>query len=70
MTKDLVEDNIKITFYKYQKLFILNQIELSWIWGYGTYNIIIFTEKGQININNLQLFNKNNQKLSLITLEI
>ncbi|RUO86030.1 hypothetical protein [Spiroplasma endosymbiont of Megaselia nigra] len=70
MTKNFVEDSIKITFYKHEKLFILNQIEISGIWGYGNYDIIIFTEKEQININNLQLFNKKNEKLSLITLEI
>ncbi|RUO85874.1 hypothetical protein D9R21_06285, partial [Spiroplasma endosymbiont of Megaselia nigra] len=68
ITKNLVEDNIKITFDR--KLFNLNQIEISGIWGYGNYDIIIFTEKEQININNLQLFNKNNEKLSLIRLEI
>ncbi|WP_353487114.1 hypothetical protein, partial [Spiroplasma phoeniceum] len=148
MTNYLVEDNIKITFYNHQKLFILNQIEISGIWGYGNYDIVIFIEKPnekiieekninlklikncpigtkvsgkdrntylqlieddkwylykngiedeksysniavvnflkqsnsvifsyppvkeQININNLQLFNKNNEKISLITLEI
>ncbi|UNF61881.1 hypothetical protein [Spiroplasma poulsonii] len=48
----------------------LNQIEISGIWGYGNYDITIFTEKEQININNFQLFNKNNEILSLITLEI
>ncbi|UZQ29587.1 MAG: hypothetical protein OHM56_10545 [Spiroplasma phoeniceum] len=53
-----------------KKLFNLNQIEISGIWGYGNYEITIFTEKEQININNLQLFNKNNEKLSLIILEI
>ncbi len=68
MTKNLVQDNIKITYDK--KLFILNKIEISGIWGYGNYDIKIFTEKEQININNLQLFNKKNEKLSLITLEI
>ncbi|WFG96482.1 hypothetical protein M0C40_00240 [Spiroplasma citri] len=70
MTKTLVVDNIKITFYNYQKLFNLNQIEISGIWGYGNYGITIFTEKEQININNLELFSKNNEKLSLIRLEI
>ncbi|WFH00377.1 hypothetical protein M1771_00245 [Spiroplasma citri] len=70
MTKTLVVDNIKITFYNYQKLFNLNQIEISGIWGYGNYDITIFTEKEQININNLELFSKNNEKLSLIRLEI
>ncbi|QIA67759.1 DUF3688 domain-containing protein [Spiroplasma citri] len=70
MTKTLVVDNIKITFYKHEKLFNLNQIEISGIWGYGKYDITIFTEKEQININNLELFNRNNEKLSLITLEI
>ncbi|WP_338991367.1 hypothetical protein [Spiroplasma endosymbiont of Seladonia tumulorum] len=36
-------------------------------------NSVIFSyspTKEKININNLQLFNKNNEKLSLITLEI
>ncbi|MBW3059023.1 hypothetical protein D6D54_05650 [Spiroplasma poulsonii] len=70
MTKNLVVDNIKITFDKYLKLFNLNQIEISGIWGYVNYDITIFTEKEQINIDNLQLFNKNNEKLSLIMLEI
>ncbi|WP_374696137.1 hypothetical protein [Spiroplasma endosymbiont of Polydrusus formosus] len=65
--KNLVEDNIKITYYK--KIFTLNQIEISGIWGYGNYDITIFTEKEQIIINKLQLFNKNNEKLSLIILE-
>ncbi|RUP74901.1 hypothetical protein D6D54_09295, partial [Spiroplasma poulsonii] len=68
MTKKIVVDNIKITYD--EKLFILNQIELSGIWGYGNYDITIFTEKEQIKINELQLFNRNNEKISLITLEI
>ncbi|RUO85688.1 hypothetical protein, partial [Spiroplasma endosymbiont of Megaselia nigra] len=146
--KSLLEDNIKITFQKHEKIFNLNQIEISGIWGYGNYDINIFIEKTnekiiegkdinlelikstsigtkvsgkdrdtylqliefnvwylykngiedeksysniavvnflkqsnsvifsyppvkeQINIDNLQLFNKNNEKLSLITLEI
>ncbi|WP_348737023.1 hypothetical protein [Spiroplasma endosymbiont of Ammophila pubescens] len=55
--EDLIDYSIKITFDK--KLFNLNQIEISGIWGYGNYEITIFTEKVQININNLQLFNKN-----------
>ncbi|AXF96765.1 hypothetical protein [Spiroplasma phoeniceum] len=70
MTKKLVVDNIKIIFDDYKKLFNLNQIEISGIWGNGNYDITIFTEKEQININNLELFNRNNEKLSLITLEI
>ncbi|UZQ29105.1 MAG: hypothetical protein OHM56_07680 [Spiroplasma phoeniceum] len=68
MTEKLVENSIKITFN--EKLFNLNQIEISGIWGYGNYDITIFNKKEQININNLQLFNKDNEKLSLITLEI
>jgi len=43
---------------------------MSGIWGYGNYDITIFTEKERININNLELFNRNNEKISLITLEI
>ncbi len=45
MTKDLIEDSIKITFQKHEKLFNLNQIEISGIWGYGNYAITIFIEK-------------------------
>ncbi|WP_348735715.1 hypothetical protein [Spiroplasma endosymbiont of Ammophila pubescens] len=70
MTENLVEDIIKITFYSHQKPFNLNQIEISGIWGYDNYDITIFTEKEKININNLELFSKNNEKLSLIRLEI
>ncbi|WP_419334470.1 hypothetical protein [Spiroplasma endosymbiont of Sarcophaga variegata] len=146
MTKNLVEDSIKITYDV--KLFALNQIEISGIWGYENYDINIFIEKTnekiiqgkdiklelientpigtkvsgkdrntylqliefdtwylwkngiedeksysniavvdflkqsnsiifayptikeQININNLQLFSRNNEKISLLTLEI
>ncbi len=68
MTKKIVVDNIKITFDR--KLFNLNKIEISGIWGYGNYNVTIYTEQEKININNLELFNKNIEKLSLITLEI
>ncbi len=41
--KNLVLDNIKIIFDR--KLFNLNQIEISGIWGYGNYDINIFIEK-------------------------
>ncbi|WP_338963900.1 MULTISPECIES: hypothetical protein [unclassified Spiroplasma] len=68
MTKNLVGDSIKITYDV--KLFALNEIKISGIWGYGNYDITIFTEKEQIIINKLQLFNRKNEKLSLITLEI
>ncbi|WP_338991787.1 hypothetical protein [Spiroplasma endosymbiont of Seladonia tumulorum] len=43
MTKNLVKDSIEITYDV--KLFSLNQIEISGIWGYGNYDITIFTEK-------------------------
>ncbi|MBW3059610.1 MAG: hypothetical protein CXB60_11425 [Spiroplasma poulsonii] len=46
MTKNLVEDSIKITYDV--KLFALNEIKISGIWGYGNYDITIFTEKEQI----------------------
>ncbi len=45
MTKYLVEDNIKITFDKNPKLFNLNKIEISGIWGYGNYDINIYVDK-------------------------
>ncbi len=40
MTKKLVKDIIKITYD--EKLFNLNQIEISEILGYGNYDITIF----------------------------
>ncbi len=48
MTKNLVEDRIKITFQKHEKLFNFNKIEISGIWGYVTYDITIFTEKNKL----------------------
>ncbi|KAF0849975.1 hypothetical protein [Spiroplasma poulsonii] len=62
MTKNLVVDNIKITYDK--KLFNLNQIEISGIWGYGSYDINIFIEKPNEKIIegkyiNLELIEKN-----------
>ncbi|MBH8623531.1 hypothetical protein [Spiroplasma sp. hyd1] len=68
LINNIVENNFKILFK--QNINALNKIEISGIWGYGYYDITVFTEKEQININNLQLFNKNNEKLSLIILEI
>ncbi len=61
MTKNLVEDIIKITYDV--KIFVLNKVEISGRrGGYGNYNITIFTQKEQININNLQLFSNDNEK--------
>jgi len=68
LINSFVENNIKIYFS--QSISVLNQIEISGIWGCGNYDITIFTEKKQININNLELFNKNNEKLSLVKIEI
>ncbi|WHQ36768.1 hypothetical protein [Spiroplasma sp. SV19] len=49
----------------------LNNIEISGIWGYGKYSItLIIKEKEEIIINDLLLFDKHNEKLSLISLEI
>ncbi|WP_338992645.1 hypothetical protein [Spiroplasma endosymbiont of Seladonia tumulorum] len=45
ITKKLVVDNIKITFDKHPKLFNLNEIEISGIWGYGNYDINIYVDK-------------------------
>lgn len=68
LINNFIENNIKILFS--QNINNLNKIEITGIWGYGNYDIIIFTEKEQININNLELFNKDNEKLSLVTIEI
>ncbi|WP_338989479.1 hypothetical protein [Spiroplasma endosymbiont of Seladonia tumulorum] len=68
LINNFVENNIKILFS--QNINFLSKIEISGIWGYGDYDITIFTEKEQININNLELFNKNNEKLSLVTIEM
>ncbi|WP_338991778.1 hypothetical protein [Spiroplasma endosymbiont of Seladonia tumulorum] len=68
LINNFVENNIKILFS--QNINFLSKIEISGIWGYGDYDITIFTEKEQININNLELFNKSNEKLSLVTIEM
>ncbi|WP_342276704.1 hypothetical protein [Spiroplasma endosymbiont of Nebria brevicollis] len=48
----------------------LNRIEISGIFGGGNYNLILMTEKQEIQLNNINLFDKYNENISYINLEI
>ncbi len=55
ITKDLIEDNIKITYEV--KLFSLNKFEISGIWGCDNYDVTIFIEKSNEKIIQLKDIN-------------
>ncbi|WP_339043031.1 hypothetical protein [Spiroplasma endosymbiont of Apeira syringaria] len=48
----------------------LNRIEISGIFGSGNYNLILITDKQEIDLNNINLFDKYNENISYINLEI
>ncbi|WP_342273754.1 hypothetical protein [Spiroplasma endosymbiont of Phycita roborella] len=48
----------------------LNRIELSGIFGSGNYDLILITDKQEINLTNINLFDKYNENISYINLEI
>ncbi|MBP1526104.1 MAG: hypothetical protein H9Q65_06275 [Spiroplasma ixodetis] len=48
----------------------LNRIEISGIFGSGNYDLILITDKQEINLKNLNLFDKYNENISYINLEI
>ncbi|WP_458257809.1 hypothetical protein [Spiroplasma endosymbiont of Dactylopius coccus] len=48
----------------------LNRIEISGIFGAKNYNLILITDKQEINLNNISLFDKYNENISYINLEI
>ncbi len=48
----------------------LNRIEMSGIFGTGDYDLILITNKQEINLKNISLFNKYNENISYINLEI
>ncbi|WP_342217955.1 hypothetical protein [Spiroplasma endosymbiont of Amphimallon solstitiale] len=48
----------------------LNRIEISGIFGAGNYNLILITNKEEINLPNVTLFDKYNENISYINLEI
>ncbi|MBP1528793.1 MAG: hypothetical protein H9Q65_06095 [Spiroplasma ixodetis] len=48
----------------------LNRIEISGIFGAENYNLILITDKQEINLNNISLFDKYNENISYINLEI
>ncbi|WP_338956694.1 hypothetical protein [Spiroplasma endosymbiont of Tiphia femorata] len=48
----------------------LNRIEISGIFGAGSYDLILITDKQEINLKNINLFDKYNENISYINLEI
>ncbi|WJG69646.1 hypothetical protein SIXOD_v1c05600 [Spiroplasma ixodetis Y32] len=48
----------------------LNRIEISGIFGAGNYDLTLITDKQEINLNNITLFDKYNENISYINLEI
>ncbi|CAB1054684.1 hypothetical protein [Spiroplasma endosymbiont of Danaus chrysippus] len=48
----------------------LNRIEISGIFGVGNYELILITDKQEINLNSINLFDKYNENISYINLEI
>lgn len=48
----------------------LNRIEISGIFGAGNYDFILITDKQEINLTNINLFDKYNENISYINLEI
>ncbi|WP_458257502.1 hypothetical protein [Spiroplasma endosymbiont of Dactylopius coccus] len=48
----------------------LNRIEISGIFGTGNYDLVLITDKQEINLNNINLFDKYNENISYINLEI
>ncbi len=48
----------------------LNRIEISGIFGSGNYDLILITDKQEINLKNINLFDKYNENISYINLEI
>lgn len=48
----------------------LNRIEISAIFGAGNYDLILVTDKQEINLPNINLFDKYNENISYINLEI
>ncbi|WP_342266066.1 hypothetical protein [Spiroplasma endosymbiont of Villa modesta] len=48
----------------------LNRIEISGIFGAGNYDLILIVDKQEINLTNINLFDKYNENISYINLEI
>ncbi len=48
----------------------LNRVEISGIFGSGNYDLILITDKQEINLKNINLFDKYNENISYINLEV
>ncbi|WP_338962737.1 MULTISPECIES: hypothetical protein [unclassified Spiroplasma] len=48
----------------------LNRLEISGIFGAGNYDLILITDKKEINLTNINLFDKYNENISYINIEI
>ncbi len=48
----------------------LNRVEISGIFGFGNYDLILITDRQEIKLTNINLFDKYNENISYINLEI
>ncbi|WP_425381701.1 hypothetical protein [Spiroplasma endosymbiont of Polydrusus pterygomalis] len=48
----------------------LNRIEISGIFGAGNYDLVLITDKQELNLTNISLFDKYNENISYINIEI
>ncbi|WP_338987782.1 hypothetical protein [Spiroplasma endosymbiont of Dasysyrphus albostriatus] len=65
-----IDNNIEFELQIENPINNLNRIEISGIFGAGNYNLILITDKQEINLQNINLFDKYNENISYINLEI
>jgi len=66
--KDYFSNEVKFNIEK--EISNLHKLEISGIFGNGNYNILLETNNQSININNIPLFNPNDETLSYINIEV
>ncbi|WP_338957335.1 hypothetical protein [Spiroplasma endosymbiont of Tiphia femorata] len=65
-----IDNNIEFELQIENPINNLNRIEISGIFGSGNYDFILLTDKQEINLTNINLFDKYNENISYINLEI
>ncbi|WP_339046877.1 hypothetical protein [Spiroplasma endosymbiont of Colias croceus] len=65
-----IDNNIEFELQIENPINNLNRIEISGIFGSGNYDLILITEKQEIDLKNINLFDKYNENISYINLEI
>ncbi|BDT05005.1 hypothetical protein [Spiroplasma ixodetis] len=65
-----IDNNIEFELQIENPINNLNRIEISGIFGAGNYDLILITDKQEIDLKNINLFDKYNENISYINLEI